>query len=354
VRAAGVIPRDDRIDGTAARSLLVVETWNIGDVVLALPFLAELRSLFPGAWITFLGRPHAAQVLRGCALVDEVITVDLPWTAAKTYDLRAYDFARMKTTFRELRSRRFDVGFESRMDPRGKLILALCGARRRVGLAYGGANWLLTDAVPVGNVRRHKNDDWMDLLRPFGGPVGAESPGLAISDEEARQVGNWLRASGVEPGERIVAVHPGASSQSKRWPVERFVEVARAVAARPGVRVVGIRDPSGAGSELAVVPGIVMASLDLRQLMALLARCELLVCNDSGPMHLAAGLGTRVVGIFHLHAAREFAPLGESHDVLRPVDGVDGPVPPPADRLLSISVARVLAAVEKALDRGRR
>lgn len=260
--------------------------------------------------------------------------------------------ADLRGTFRGLRERAFDVGFESRMDPRGKLVLALSGAARRVAYDYGGANWLLTDPVPVADRRRHKNEDWMGLLAPFGGPRGVALPRLSVSADEEAWAHDWLAAHGIDRAASLVAVHPGASSDSKRWPLERFAAVVSALATRRHTCVLAIRSPDGAGGELAQIPGVAWVQPDLRQLMALLSCCHVLLCNDSGPMHLAAALGTRTVGIFHSHAAREFAPLGDGHRVLEPVaaPGAVEVIPPPAGALLSISVATVLVAICETLD----
>lgn len=338
---------------TAVRRILVIETWNIGDVVLATPFLAELRAIFPDASISLLAREHALEILAHSDLVDEVIPIDLPWTAKSgAYDVSMYMAEDLRGTFRELRERAFDLGFESRMDPRGKMVLALSGTARRVAYDYGGANWLLTDPVPVTDCRRHKNDDWMGLLAPFGGPRGAALPRLSVSTEEAAWARDWLDAHRIDRAASLIAVHPGASSDNKRWPIERFAAVVSALVARRHTCVLALRSPDGSGGELAQIPGVAWVQPDLRQLMALLACCHLLLCNDSGPMHLAAALGTRTVGIFHSHAAREFAPLGDGHRVLEPA----GPppavevIPPPAEALLSISVPGVLAAIHETLD----
>jgi heptosyltransferase III len=331
------------------RCVLVVETWAIGDVVLATPFLAEVRAIFHEAWITFLGRPHATAILTGSGLADEVVGIELPWTAPDAQRTTSLaDWRGASRMLRDLRKRRFDVAFESRMDPRGKLVLGLVGARRRVGLSYGGANWLLTDAVPVRDRERHRVDDWFALLAPFGGATGATLPALRVSAEERQRANEWLRGRGVTEGDRVVAVHPGASSASKRWPIERFAAVINSLVDHPHTRVLVIVDPEGYGATLSRIRGVVCVQPDLRRLMALLTCCSLLVGNDSGPMHLAAALGTSIVGVFHAHAAREFAPLGARHAVLSP-PAIPMEFPPPGSALLTVTVDAVVEAAKQRL-----
>ena len=88
--------------------ILVVEIWNIGDVVIATTALQALRARYPDAWIVFLGKPHAEEILRGSGLVDEVITFDFPWTAeTDKYKRSRYDKRAMKSLFRRLREERW-------------------------------------------------------------------------------------------------------------------------------------------------------------------------------------------------------------------------------------------------------
>jgi ADP-heptose:LPS heptosyltransferase len=128
-----------------------------------------------------------------------------------------------------------------------------------------------------------------------------------------------------------------------------------AILAWDDVRVIAIEDPQGYGAELADMRGVSGVRPTLRQLLALLAEADVLVCNDSGPMHLAAVVGTPTVAISHPHAAREFAPLGAGHHTLKPdfERSSDG-APPAADALLGVSVADVVAAVGTVLEQSSR
>src|SRR5678816_2210025 len=97
--------------------ILVVEIWNIGDVVIATTALQALRARYPDAWISFLGKPHAEEVLRGTGLVDEVIAYDFPWTSeTDKYRRDRYNRRELKELFRKLREARYDLTFDCRMD----------------------------------------------------------------------------------------------------------------------------------------------------------------------------------------------------------------------------------------------
>lgn len=340
-RVIRAIPNDE------IERILVVEPKHIGDVVLLLPFLSQLRRIFPNATTTLLAAPHARIILAETKLVDDVIVTHLDWTEESTrYNPLAYNWKELRRLRRDLRERQFDLAFKCCMHIREHLVMELSGARRRIGYAFGIGDKALTDALPVTDPNRHKADDWLTLLERFS-PVDRDvAVRLELSDSERRWADSFLLEHGVLPGTTIVGVHPGASVPAKRWPLSRFDEISRALSERADVRVIVFVDPQGYGETMAR-EGIVSAKVGLRQLMALIERCTLLVCNDSGPMHLAGALGVPTVAIFGSGINQWFAPLGAGHrlitaeakeDSLHPYD------------VAAIPVARVLQEIELALE----
>src|SRR3954471_3838798 len=261
----------------AIQRVLVIELWNIGDVVLAMPFLAQLRSLFPHAMVTMLARPHAQTVLSGTGLVDEFIATELGWsgTAVRNNPF-AYSWSELARGRRQLRRLTIDVAFSGRMHIREHVVLALSGARRRVAFRLGGGR-VLTDALDAGDPNRHKVEEWLEWLKPFGGPVTLEAPRLKVSEAERSWAMGFLEARGISTEDRVVGIHPGASIPEKRWPLERFAEVAGIIAAQPATKVLAFVAPDGYGVQLGEVPGIVSARVNLRELMALVECCDVLV-----------------------------------------------------------------------------
>lgn len=298
-------------------NILVVELWNIGDVILLLPFLAQLRKIFPRASVTLLGRKHARELLEASGFVDEFIEADLAWTQnGRKYNPLAYDWRAMLRIARSLRRKKFDVAFECRMHVREQVVLALSGAERRIGYAFEGDPGVLTDALDVTDDDRHKVDDWLRLLEPFGGAVNVPQPRLELFAAERASAKELLAALGVRDTDVVVGIHPGASVPEKRWPLERFALIAESLASRDGIRVLAFSDPSGYGAEIGEIPGVVPIAVGLRELAAIIERCNLLVCNDSGPMHIAGALGVPTVAIFGSGVDRWFSPLGTGHRLL--------------------------------------
>jgi heptosyltransferase-2 len=347
--AAGSSRKPTAMGTHEVRRILVVELWNIGDIVLLLPFLTQLRKAFPGASVTLLARPHARVILEGTGLVDEFLDDAAPadnWLSLNPLLGGWRDLWRLR---RQLRSRHFDLAFQCRLHVREHVILAMSGARRRIGYAFGEGDRMLTDAIEVGDPHRHKVEDWLRLLSVSGVAPSDEFTKLAVSPDESAAAAELLRLRGVDDGDVVIGIHPGASLPGKRWPIERFAEVAAELASRPGVQVVAFADPVGVGAELHDVPGVIGVSTSLRELMALIERCTLLVCNDSGPMHIAGGLGVQTVAVFGSGVARWFAPLGDRHELVSAgsaelAGGIDrvatATVMQAVDRSLAITAAR--------------
>ena len=215
----------------------------------------------------------------------------------------------------------------------------------------------MTDVVEPDPARPHVVERNLNLLRGFGPPncVGGGRLRLAPEDEDA--AAEILVGAGASGGDLLVGVHPVAGLAVREWGEERFAEVARRVAERYGAKVLWFSDPESR-REAPALPGLVAVSLPFRRFMAVLARCQLFICNDSGPMHVAVGLGVPVVAVFGPQRPEWFGPWGEGHQVVIRHDIWCRPC---ADQciwgephcLRLISVEQVLEAVEKALEAQR-
>ena len=341
------IPRAPRI--------LVVELWQIGDVVLSTPFLGALRDCYPDAKITFMGKPHAKTLLHASGLVDDVVVAELPWTrTVRKYHPGDYDWRGLAELLRQLRARQFDVAFDARMDIRSNVLVSLAGVKRRFAFRYGGGSWLLTDAIPIDPRANHKVADWLSLAKAAGCETPQRPRCLLVTTESERAAARTMLARHFSHGSRPVALHPGGSHAGKRWPLDNFMTLARGLA-DAGHAVLALTGPDGYGEELGEVAGVVSLRAGLREMMAILEQCGTLVCNDSGPMHIAAALGVPTVAIFERGEPRWFGPVGDGHIVVAGErSGVDvsaAPIDQPPSN--PVPVHRVKEAVLSQLERHR-
>ena len=206
------------------RRILVIEPWNIGDVVLATPMLRALRTRYPESEICILAKSHARHLLDGSGLVDEVILCDLPWTAEKRkYRVSGPVIREMRRLVRVLRERHFDVTLDARMDIRSNLLAAMTGATQRIGYDIGGGGWLLTRSLPSDRDGSHKIDDWLallELLPAAGGKVPTAScrqtPTLVDRGRRtcSASLDSTFPGQGCGPP-TLIGYHPGGSHAGK-------------------------------------------------------------------------------------------------------------------------------------------
>lgn len=299
--------------------ILVIELWGIGDVVLATPALAALRAGFPNAHLSLLAKPYAEELLRESGLVDEVIAFDFPWTgAAGRYSPARYEVPAILALLRRLRDASYDVTIDARRDVRSNLVAYATGAPRRIGFDFGGGSYLLTDAMPSGDQSGHKVADWLELLAPLGiNTTGDERPILRVAQEENRWAEAEFAARGITRDKPVLAVHSGASRTVRRWPASRYAAALEHVRDIAGAQVVILSDATGCGDELAALTGAATFNVSLREMMALISRCDAMLCADSGPMHIATALGTPVIALFGPQRREWYGPRGTEHAVVQ-------------------------------------
>jgi len=303
------------------KRILVCDSGLLGDAVLLAPFLRGLRNRYPDSHIALLGRAVSGGFLLDQNLIDERLPVEMPWDQRLSFWKRHNPFSLLWTKFfREvwrLRERRFDLAVATGWgsDLRENLVIWLSGARRRVGYGYAGGGFLLTDVVQADLTRPHVVDRNLHLLEHIGTRVVRGSESLAVNADEERTVADLLAHHGVADEDLVIGIHPGAGSAIREWGDERFAEVGRWAAERFNARILWFTDPGKPKPVPANVDAIRLA-LPLAQMMAVLSRCQLFICNDSGPMHVAAALKVPVVAVFGPQRPEWFGPYGEGHRVV--------------------------------------
>jgi heptosyltransferase II len=280
------------------RSILVLEYWYLGDLVMLTPFLKNLRLHYPKAHIAILASPRAAALLKGQPLVDEIISVNVPWTLHMSRWKKYLSGGWMEffKCLRQLRKRQFDWGFTGRADIRENFILWVADVGRRIGYGFGYGTTLLTDVVPPDLERPHYLDRWLRLIEHLGKPVFDRQPELKVDFRSKELAREYLRSFGLYGEEVLVGLHAGARNPVRQWGENNFLEVAERLAESSSVKVLWFHEP---GSSRPVCPsGVIPISLPLSEFLAVVGECRLLLCNDTGPMHLATAVGVPVVAVF--------------------------------------------------------
>jgi heptosyltransferase-2 len=303
-------------------SILVIEYWNLGDLSILVPFLRNLRQSFPRAKISLLVNSNLTHVLDGQGLVDAFIPAHVPWARHfnrwRKYNPFSSGWISLARTILQLRKQRFDWAFSGRMDVRDNSILWLSGARRRIGYGLSGGSSFLTDAVTPDLSQQHRADLWLGLLEALGVQPDRSFGGFRLTDDEIASARSFLSERGVPPGSLLIGIHPDARLASRRWGNENFAEVARRIVQDTEMHVLWFSEP-GRPVQAPRLDHCHTISLSFRPFLAMLSCCDLLVCNDSGPMHLANLSDVPVVAVFGPTNAAWFGPRGpRDRVVIRP------------------------------------
>jgi lipopolysaccharide heptosyltransferase II len=307
-------------DDGAVKKILVVEYWNLGDFVMESPFLRSLRIQYPDSRITLLTSPKVAPLVEHQGLVDEVIVVRVPWTEHysrwRKYNPFSALWIELVRTLNQLRAKDIDLAFSARADLRDNFVLWYVNATRRVGYAFGGGGCFLTDIVTPDLQNPHFSSRWLRLLDAVGKKPLVREPRLQLTAEQEMEAERCLAKCGVEKEDFLVAVHPGARSPIREWGHSNFTALARKLQAEFPVKFIWFQDPGRPMEPLEKNIGAHSLALPVREFMAVLAKCRLLICNDSGPMHIATALRVPVVAIFGPTQPIWFGPLGRGHQVI--------------------------------------
>ena len=155
-----------------------------------------------------------------------------------------------------------------------------------------------------GNDGLHRADIYLRLLEAEGLKIASRVPCLVVSDEQRSRSASFLKARGLKPGESYAVLNTGGNWDLKQWPRERFAELAGRITREMGIRIVlpgAAKDRERVemiAQRSGVFPLVIAGSTDLMELAAVMAGAEFVVSGDSGPLHLAAAVGSNVVGIF--------------------------------------------------------
>ena len=301
--------------GTRPRVLLS-RTDRIGDVVLSLPVAVALRKAYPAARVDFLARNEAVPIVESQPAISEVVRYD------PTADQEKF--------VSELVVRRYDAVICLFPRPILARTFARAGIPVRIGTARRWYSFRFTHRVKISRRTsgRHEKDLNLDLLGPLGiRPDYSLIPQLVVTLELGRAVStDTLFSFRGQDHRPLVIIHPGDGGSAQNWSLERYTQLA-GLLLQDGVDVVitGVIGERERHLEafLKVTPAeqIMTGRTNLRQLMAILAEANLFVGGSTGPLHIAAALGTPVVGLYgpiRTTTPDRWGPCGNGHTILVP------------------------------------
>lgn len=300
------VEEGNRVGRKDFRRILVRANNWIGDVVMISPAMRSLRERFPEAEITILAKPRVLEALEGSSLFDRLLPYD-----KRRQHAGVRGFLKMVA---ELRRCRFDCAVLFQNAFEAALLTYLARIPTRIGYATDGRSPLLTKAIPLRPDswhRRHRGEEFLDLIEFLGcerngGPTDFPLP--ASGPASARP--------SLRPGRAVrVALHPGASKAARAWHQDRYAEVGSRLQETLGAEILLLGGPGekslidSIGRRLPTPPLTLPEPAGVKSLAIHLNSCDLLIGNDSGPMHIAGALGIDVIGIFGPGSPRRTGPF---------------------------------------------
>ena len=317
------------------RSLLAIKLDHIGDFVTALPALRRLKERFPGAELTVLAAKASLSLAALPATIDRCIEFNF-FNARSELGQRKLEEPELEELRVELKSHRFDIAVDLRMQTDTRFMLRYTGAKLLAGFDHGGLfPWLDVAVEWEGDLRllpkrTHVTDRLLTLVDAVDIACEAERNTLSgMPVEEARVSLRALPAAQDAPAgffdKRLVCIHPGVGNLMRQWPIEYFAALVDLLVLEEDVHILIIGGPDEAPLarelEVAIDPARVLSlvgRIGLADLPIVLQASALFIGNNSGPKHISAALGVPTVGVHSGNVdAAEWGPLGRHAVTIR-------------------------------------
>lgn len=300
--------------------IAVIRLDRLGDLVLTLPLLTALKRRWPSAEVTLLCREAVAPLAHAQPEIDRLMTV----RGASDRAGKVLDRDERMSLCTRLRAERFDL----LIDPfhGEELETALLAwhsrARYRLGFSIAGRRLFFTHTAAA-----RKGQTFGQQQQALASAIGLEldpddQPCLRVTPAEQEMARTRLRREGLDPTSPIIGIHPGGYYSSQRWPLGRFLKLAGLLERERQWQIAffGLRAEERLIAQIGMKSGQRSAAffgLELREFIALMSCCQLMVCNNSGPLHLASALGLPTVSTMGPTDPIRWRPVGQGHVVVR-------------------------------------
>lgn len=276
--------------------ILVVRTDRIGDVVLTLPMVDILRMNHPDAYIAVMVRKYTSELVKNSTSVDETILYE---------DTDGYvPFFEM---LKILRKHKFNIAFIAFPRFRIALLLFLAGVKLRVGSGYRLYSLLFNKRIYEHrkDAKKHELEYNLSLLDEVGISLKkVEPPWIIVSEDLVRNVKQRLENFGINSSDKIVIIHPGSGGSSRDWHIDKFADLGKKISTIKDVKIVitgGLNEHQLVENLKQAIGGNVIGKageFSLMEFAALAKLATLFISNSTGTIHIAAAVGTNVIGLY--------------------------------------------------------
>jgi ADP-heptose:LPS heptosyltransferase len=306
------------------RHILIIDFGQLGDVVMSLPALRALREKYPHATITIaVGKP-GAEIIRMSSFADATIEIDRvalrdgfkPWSILKVIDI-----------VKDVRRRQFDFVVDLHSFSETNLLGFLSGAPWRLFARRPGrsldflSNYHPRPPIDRNDPKQHLVDRYLDVLKPLEITGTSRVPKLTPRPEQQAAVEAMLRKAKADAGAPLVGLFPGAGHPGRRWPMERFSQLADFLIRNDKLQPIIFVGPEERQMltqirDLFPPPCVILEKLSIPELAAAQSRLAVFVSNDTGPVHIAAAVGAPVVVLIDLPTPHAYVPFADARRLM--------------------------------------
>ncbi len=304
------------------KHILIVNTFGIGDVLFTTPLIRNIKENLPGCFLSYVCNDRAKGVLANNPYLDKIFVFE------KDYFRNLAKLSRLKC-FREfllflnrLRREKFDLALDLSLSGKVSFFLWLLGIKKRVGFNYKNRGWLLTDKIPIdGYTGKHVVEFYLEILNRLKFKISSVNLEIFLGEAEKKWKEDFLKNNGISERDLLIAIIPGGGASwgkdagFKHWPACRYAEIADKCIEKFKAKIIifgDYQDSEACNRAYEAVKGRAIqlcAKTDLGQFAAMLARCNLVITNDGGPLHLAVAAGAKTVSLFGPVDERVYGPF---------------------------------------------
>lgn len=303
--------------------ILVIRYRFIGDTLLTVPFLRNLRKANPKAQIDMLVAPVSGEIIDKCPYVDNFLYFDT--TRKHRYENSNQEKKNFRYYVKLLREKKYDKAYVLKRSFSSAFLAFCAGIPERIGFDTECRGFLLTKRVKYDN-SKHEIDCFLDVLKADGVKECDNYLENWIEPEEEAKVRDYLKAKLPDFGKKRVLVHATSGNHNKEWPKDRFARIVEYLTNEKGAQVIyaGTKNDSATyesihsfiNQELKTQPLNLCGEFSLRESLALTKMCDLIVGCDSGNLHIASSVKTPVIGIYGPMDEKKWGAWGENNKLL--------------------------------------
>jgi heptosyltransferase-2 len=304
------------------KKILVVRYRFIGDMILTIPFLRNLRRFYPDAQIDMLVAPNSGEVIENCPYVNNFIYFDT--TRKHKYESGEGNKKSFFYYVSLLKKNKYDKAYVLKRSFSSAMLCFLAGIKERVGYNTEGRNFLLTKGVKY-DTKKHESLCFLDVLKADGIEVKDSYLENWILDENKNKVDELFKQNNINNDVKKAVVNVTATNQFKVWDIDNFTRIIEYLSNKKNVQVIFIGANSDKSiyeninykEDLKIKPVNLCGQVNLKDSLCVLKNVDFMIGNDSGNLHMASSVNTKVIGLYGPMPFEKWKALGDNNILLK-------------------------------------